>query len=66
MNAKDKVIERQMREIMRLRAALGACAADYISAPCTVDQGRLLLSAEFRRRMEIAADALADELEQTD
>ena len=45
-------------EIKRLRAALEACAADWISAPGTVMGAAQELSAEFRRRMEIAHAAL--------
>jgi hypothetical protein len=43
----------------RFRAALQCCAADWISAPGTVAGAASQLSAEFRRRMEAAAAALA-------
>lgn len=46
-------------EIAKLRAALEQCAGDYISAPCTIEQGHHLLASEFCRRMQIAADALS-------
>ena len=42
----------------RMRAAPAVCAADYISAPCTVIEGHSMLSVEFRRRMEVAHAAL--------
>lgn len=45
-------------EIERLRAALLACGADYISPPCTVTQGAAYVAAEFQRRMKIARAAL--------
>jgi hypothetical protein len=45
-------------EIERLRAALEVCGASFISDPCTVAQGHSLLAAEFRRRMDIANQAL--------
>lgn len=58
------VIEQLLAVNNRQRAALEACAADFISDPCTVAEAGRLLSAEFRRRMEIAATALADTQEQ--
>ena len=54
------VVRRLSVEIERLTAALQACAADWISAPGTVMGAAQGLSAEFRRRMEIAHAALID------
>lgn len=54
----DAIAKDAEPENRRLRAALEACAADYISNPCTVIEGHSILSVEFRRRMEIAARAL--------
>jgi hypothetical protein len=47
-------------EIERLRTALTHCAVDWISAPGTVMEAASMLSAEFRRRMEIADAALTN------
>jgi len=51
-------LEWAVAEIERLRAALEVCGASFISDPCTVAQGHSLLAAEFRRRMDIANQAL--------
>jgi len=42
----------------RLIAALQECAAEYISPPCSVAQGAQYTTAEFQRRMRVAAAAL--------
>jgi hypothetical protein len=45
-------------EIRRLRAALTECAAEYRSPPCTLGSAMGFVGAEFKRRMEVARDAL--------
>lgn len=44
--------------VARLRMALEKCGSAYISEPCTMLRGHELLAIEFRRRMDIAHDAL--------
>lgn len=46
------------RDNARLRTALMECAADYMSPPCTIEQGHIHLATEFQRRMNLAAAAL--------
>jgi hypothetical protein len=53
-----KRLEERSNEVVRLRAALEACAADWISVPGTVMSAAQCLASEFRRRMNIAAQAL--------
>jgi hypothetical protein len=48
-------------KIQRLRAALEVCGAEWTSSPGTVMSAAQELSAEFRRRMDVAATALAND-----
>lgn len=45
-------------ENVRMRAALEACSARFISLPCTVGESVSLITAEFQRRMDIAGAAI--------
>jgi hypothetical protein len=65
MSSPDRVVElRQwqydelIEEKDQMRTALEQCAADFISPPCSMEHGNLLLATEFQRRMEIAKKAL--------
>ena len=48
----------QEDELGRLREALAECAAEWRSPPTTLGGAMEHVSIEFRRRMQIAADAL--------
>ena len=50
--------KKRLEENVIFRAALQECAAPFVSPPCTIEQGHVYLAAEFRRRMEIAEEAL--------
>ena len=54
----QRIIRELRVEIKQLRAALQECAADYVSPPCSVAQGAQYTTAEFQRRMRVAAAAL--------
>lgn len=56
--ASDAIIE-LLDENERLRKELKECAAEWRSPPTTMGGAFEYVSAEFKRRMQIAADALA-------
>lgn len=59
------VLERKDAEIARLRAVLRECGAEWRSPPGTVMGAAAELGREFKRRMQLAADAINDEQETT-
>ena len=52
-------IEQLEARIEALEAALRECAATFATSPGTVGQCQSEISAEFQRRMNIAAETLA-------
>lgn len=60
-NAHLQQAERVCAERDRFRAALKECAADWSSPPTTVMGAVSPVIREFKRRMQIATDALGDD-----
>jgi hypothetical protein len=54
------VVAEKDAEIARLRAALRECAAPFVSDPGTVMQTAGMVSREFMRRQQLAADAIRE------